>query len=479
MRKRLSVGRGQMPLILTCLLVLLAGREGLGQIGVFAHVTYETQKQYGLEVMILPSGGHEGKYKVILPDIRRRVGSMAGYLIVSSDPLPPEKQNFQSYVRNENRRRDDVLLLAPLWSPSSPPTGAPHTDVILDDSLIGRSYIYIDCPWHVSDASCYCIDLSTYPLPKTRKADIRYSPAIGLGAEPSVMRRDPSDIIRTRAFAYVGDDLKTTDTYYVWYTKGNVPHRYNATIWYATSHDGHTWTEKGEALSRGPKGSWDQQSVFSPTILRTKDKYYLFYTGAPRSFQNKANEVTETAIGIAVADSPDGPWQKLTTNPILRPAKKRWFLPNSSFDSVGVDDACLLVREGKYWLYYKGSPGDGAPAHTNMEVAIAEKPEGPYVRYDGNPVIQGVHEVLVWPVGYGVVAMGGTGPEGIGKTLQYAPDGLTFSKLQDLDAVLLAPGAYRPRAFRDKRDGEMIEWGLHVGSAPGSLPFLERFDCQW
>jgi len=25
----------------------------------------------------------------------------------------------------------------------------------------------------------------------------------------------------------------------------------------------------------------------------------------------------------------------------------------------------------------------------------------------------------------------------------------------------------------------MIEWGLHVGSAPGSLPFLERFDCQW
>jgi hypothetical protein len=96
-----------------------------------------------------------------------------------------------------------------------------------------------------------------------------------------------------------------------------------------------------------------------------------------------------------------------------------------------------------------------------------------------NPVVKGGHEVLVWPVGHGVVAMVNIGPEGIAKTLQYAPDGLTFSRMMDLDEVPSAPGAYRPEAFTESGEGEMIEWGLCIGTEPGSLPFLERFDCQW
>ena len=66
-----------------------------------------------------------------------------------------------------------------------------------------------------------------------------YSEAKGIGVEAGVMRRDPSDII------------KVGDLYYVWYSKGRIAPGYDATVWYATSPDGHTWTEQGMALAKG------------------------------------------------------------------------------------------------------------------------------------------------------------------------------------------------------------------------------------
>ncbi|UCD50061.1 MAG: hypothetical protein JSW27_21330 [Phycisphaerales bacterium] len=89
------------------------------------------------------------------------------------------------------------------------------------------------------------------------------------------------------------------------------------------------------------------------------------------------------------------------------------------------------------------------------------------------------YDATVWPVAHGVVTMVNIGPEGIGKTLQYAADGLRFSKMTDPDRVPRAPGAYRPEAFTDNDAGQMIEWGLHIGRQDGFLPFPERFDCHW
>jgi len=101
------------------------------------------------------------------------------------------------------------------------------------------------------------------------------SPADHLGPEQGVMRRDPSDII------------KVGGLYYVWYSRGPQPDGYNATVWYATSVDGHTWAERAEALARGPKGSWDEQSVFT------------------------------FKLGVAIADQPEGPYAKNPNNPIV------------------------------------------------------------------------------------------------------------------------------------------------------------------
>ena len=45
-----------------------------------------------------------------------------------------------------------------------------------------------------------------------------------------------------------------------------------------------------------------------------------------------------------------------------------------AFDSMRIDDAAVIVRDGGVWLYYKGrslSHGDRGPGMTRMGVAIA------------------------------------------------------------------------------------------------------------
>ena len=285
-----------------------------------------------------------------------------------------------------------------------------------------------------------------------------YSPTLGIGQEEGVMRRDPSDII------------KVDGLYYVWYSKGKISPGYDATVWYATSRDGHDWTEKGMALAKGKPGSWEGASVFTPNILVAEGRYWLFYTGTSREYKKPFNP--DSKIGIAVSDSPDGPWERLATNPALENSDKP-----EDFDSHLVDDACLIKRDGKYWFYYKGRQLGKSPGQTQLGLAISDKPEGPYVRTTGNPVIPGNHEVLMWPQGTGVAAMiGTTGPKAITRSIMFAEDGLNFAKTHDIINVPTAAGAYRPEAFTDSGTGTQIEWGVHIGKRKGSLPFIERFD---
>jgi len=285
-----------------------------------------------------------------------------------------------------------------------------------------------------------------------------YSLAEGIGPEPGVMRRDPSDIIKVGAL------------YYVWYSKGKIAPGYDATIWYATSPDGKRWSERGMALGKGKAGAWDSASVFTPNILVAEGRYWLFYTGTSRKFGRGFNP--DSKIGIAVSDSPDGPWERLPTNPVLKNSDD----PNE-FDSHLVDDSCLIVRGGKIWLYYKGRQLGKSPRETKLGLAIADRPQGPYVKVKENPVVPGGHEVLVWPQGKGAAAMiGATGPKTVARSIMYAPDGIHFSKTHNVVDVPHAPGAYRPEAYTDSGLGKMIEWGLHIGRRKGFLPFLERFD---
>ena len=286
------------------------------------------------------------------------------------------------------------------------------------------------------------------------------SAAEGIGAESGVMRRDPSDII------------KVGDQYYVWYSKGKISPGYDATIWYATSPDGHQWTEQGMALAKGQPGTWEAASVFTPNILVADGRYWLFYTGTSQEFKKPFNP--DSKIGLAVAGSPDGPWQRTDVKPVLRNSDNP-----EAFDSHLIDDACLIVRDGEYWLYYKGRQLGKSPKETKMGLAIADDPQGPYFKHESSPVIAGNHEVLVWPQGKGVAAMiGTTGPKAITNSILYSEDGVHFSKTHVVKDGPWAGGTYRPEAFTDSGTGKLPTWGVEIGKQKGQLPFIQRFDLS-
>lgn len=288
-----------------------------------------------------------------------------------------------------------------------------------------------------------------------------YQPILG-GFEEGVTRRDPSPVI------------KFNDQYYVWYSRTTiVNHGYPATVWYATSKDGYDWTEQKQAIARGPQGSFDEHGVFTPSVFKFNNKYYLSYTAVPEPFYNGAHlghkTVTKTAIGLAVADSPDGPWNKVPENPIFKPTEDP-----ELFDSLRVDDTCFVIKDNKIFMYYKGRQIDHTPGETKMGLAIAEKPEGPYVRVTDQPIVKGGHEVCCWPHGSGIAALFCNIGEA-GNSLQYSEDGIHFEKVCDTNPPH-APGPFRADDFVNGV-GPGISWGIAIAHHP-NWPYLQRFECN-
>lgn len=294
-----------------------------------------------------------------------------------------------------------------------------------------------------------------------------YQPITGIGLDSLYNRRDNSDII------------KVGSRYYVWYTRMNAPVTagYWGTIWYATSEDeGFTWTERGMALGPGEAGKFDSHAVFTPNILVHGGRYYLYYTGvkptpgnAENAFENNStNDVT--ALGLCVADTPDGPFVRVGEGPILEISRD-----SSAFDSYRIDDASLLVRDQKIWLYYKGrsiAHGPKGPALTKMGVAFSDTPGGPY-RKHGVPLLDKSHEVLIWTMDNGVASLAS-----LDHSLHFAADGIHFSKLKNkLTDIPMAPGLYRPHLEGDHTRNETPGWGIAM-QARKNVTYLVRFEMK-
>ncbi|WP_341224488.1 family 43 glycosylhydrolase [uncultured Arcticibacterium sp.] len=302
--------------------------------------------------------------------------------------------------------------------------------------------------------------------PAVQSLSFAYQTITGIGLDSLYNRRDNSDII------------KVGNTYYVWYTRMDSPvtSGYWGTIWYATSTDeGFTWKEQGMALDLGEKGAFDSHSVFTPNILVKNGKYYLYYTGVKPTEGNVNNEFEGnstndfTAIGLAVADGPNGPFVRVKDNPVLSISERA-----EDFDSYRVDDASLLHKEGKVWFYYKGrsmSHGKEGPKLTQMGVATADKPEGPFVK-NSEPILDKSHEVLIWAEDGGVSSLAS-----FSQSIYSAAEGLNFSPLyQNLENIPKAPGLYRPSLTNSsKSDAE--NWGVAMVQK-NRQTYLVRFEMK-
>lgn len=300
--------------------------------------------------------------------------------------------------------------------------------------------------------------MDTIP-PELRTPNYRTTELTGIGYDPALDRQDPSNVI------------KVGGSYYVWYTQrpaGVEP--YASTIFYATSDDGYSWIDRGQALDRGPTAAWDSFGVITPYVVDTGSQYYLYYTATSDDESFEAHS-TLRHIGIAAADSPHGPWRKLEGNPILSPSPDP-----SSFDSMVVDDTHFIVRGGRYWLYFKGRSPTLLPNQTKWGLAIADHPGGPFLKYEQNPVVGSGHTVCVWPHREGVAALvDDAGPERF--TVQYAADGIHFQRTASLDFVHTGCGPYDPDAFADTRYGRGIRWGVAQHRSDDRL-YIVRFDCD-
>ena len=121
------------------------------------------------------------------------------------------------------------------------------------------------------------------------------------------------------------------------------------------------WTDHGVILSQEnvPWGKPDGYSMWAPDCVYKNGKYYFYYPNAPR-------EGRGFAIGVAIANRPEGPYT---------PEKE-------SIKGVGGIDPCVLIDDdGTAYLYWSGMGIRGGRLKENMtELA------------DGSQVMEGLPE---------------------------------------------------------------------------------------
>ncbi len=315
--------------------------------------------------------------------------------------------------------------------------------------------------------------------------NFKYSRITDLGKDERVSRRDPSKIISVEG------------VYYVWYTRrathsgpvgmdncsDNLPavDWDLADIWYATSEDGFDWQEQGVAVARAPLGQYGDRSATTPDILVFENKYYLYFQSFTGIFSNDKGDHCD--VSMAWADTPKGPWTRSKQTIVELGAKDQW-------DSGAVHDPYPLVYQGKIWLFYKGQPmSKNKDCLVRAQgVAIAEMPQGPYVKPAINPLLNSGHETFLFPYKQGIAALLCVdGPEK--NTIQYAQDGVNFNIMASVTCPPVAGGPFCPDAFSDSGNGQGVSWGLsHISESTlnpndvrrvvESNSFLIRFDCD-
>jgi hypothetical protein len=144
------------------------------------------------------------------------------------------------------------------------------------------------------------------------------------------------------------------------------------------------------ALPRRGALYWDGNCTHNPTVTRMGKKYYLYYMGT-RGGQLEQRASLEGSdwwdyrnnqrIGVAVADHPQGPWLRYDS-PIVDISPDP-----TAFDSLMVSNPSAASRpDGGMLLIYKAviKTASHKGGVVRYGAAIAEKPEGPYIKQAGN-----------------------------------------------------------------------------------------------
>lgn len=178
--------------------------------------------------------------------------------------------------------------------------------------------------------------------------------------------------------------------------------------WLKKSEIAHAVAEKpegpyrvlGTILKGQGSGHWDADTIHNPTIHKVGDQYLLYYIGNNLKLANKnnAHHASTQRIGLAVSKSLNGPWKRVGNDGMILDTS----INKRDWDSYLTTNPALLHHpNGQLWLYYKAWDFNNDNLR-KMGVSFADKPEGPYQKYEANPVVSfssinaQVEDAYVW-----------------------------------------------------------------------------------
>jgi len=127
--------------------------------------------------------------------------------------------------------------------------------------------------------------------------------------------------------------LASDGRYYMYGTGGGAVDGFSA----YSSDDLKNWKHEGQVYHGNREGSWNVANFWAPEVYERNGKYYMFFSADWK--HNPGQELENFRIGVAVADSPTGPFTDLTGYPLFDPG-------------YPVIDANVLFEEEKAYLYY-------------------------------------------------------------------------------------------------------------------------------
>lgn len=165
--------------------------------------------------------------------------------------------------------------------------------------------------------SSLLICLSLVSCQGSKRAENRFSP------------RNPLDVEFGDPYVLLASD----GTYYMYGTGGGATDGFSA----YSSENLLDWKYEGQVYRGNTPDSWTLKNFWAPEVYEINGKFYMFFSADWK--YNPNNELENFRIGVAVAESPIGPFKDLSDRPLFDPG-------------YPIIDANLWIEEERAYLYY-------------------------------------------------------------------------------------------------------------------------------
>lgn len=239
----------------------------------------------------------------------------------------------------------------------------------------------------------------------------------------------------------------------------------NARIGHSVSQDGINWTHLPEALGPSENDSFDNQAIWTGSIIRDGDLWHMFYTGITRETKERVQ-----AVGHATSEDLMT-WTRVASSPVVRAEP-----PYGTFSIDGVEhfrDPWVFNYDGLWHMLVTSNEGAGwgTIAHATSANLSEWSLHEPLVHDSKLRQIEVTETIFI--DGHWVLVFCASGPdiqrEGIngGFGTYCAPAAGPIGPF-DLDKIdFFAPGIYAARAVEFQ--GKWLLFGFLDTGEPGGF----------